>query len=304
MISNFNEALDLCKKFPAQKMVVISAGDRDVLEAVNHAKSIGIIDPILIDSKQKILEAAGNDISLQNMQIVDEENKINQCKIGMDLIREKKGNILMKGLISTPVLFKEVLNKDYGIRQGKLLSHVGIIKSEKYHKLLLMTDGGIVTDPSLENKIEILKNALIVTKALEIDIAKAALISAIETLTPNIQSTFDAAIITRMTERKQIPGLIADGPLALDNAVSKESCHHKGIQSEIAGDVDILLMPNIESGNVFYKALMYLGGGNTESAGLVIGALVPIVVPSRADSPESKFNSILVSCLISNTKSR
>jgi len=302
MISNFKEALEACKKFPAQKVVVVSAGDRDVLEAVNHAKLVGIISPILIDSRQKILEAAGNDISLDNIQIIDEENKLTQCKLGMDLIREKKANILMKGLISTPILFKEILNKEYGIRQGKLLSHVGVIKSEKYHKLLLMTDGGIVTDPSLENKIEILKNALLVTRALEIDLAKAAIISAIETLTPNIQSTLDAAIITRMSERKQIPGLIADGPLALDNAVSQESCKHKGINSTIAGDVDILLMPNIESGNVFYKALMYLGGGLIESAGLVIGASVPIVVPSRADSPESKFNSILISCLISNNR--
>jgi phosphate butyryltransferase len=302
MISNFEEALRQCKTFPPQKMVVVSAGDRDVLEAVIHAKSAGVIEPILIDSKQKILEAAGNDLSIENIQIIDIDDKLSQCKMGMDLIREKRATILMKGLISTPILFKEVLNKDYGIRKGKLLSHVGVIKSEKYHKLLLMTDGGIVTDATLENKIEILKNALQVTKALGIDIAKAAIISAIETLTPNIQSTLDAAIITRMTDRKQIPGLIADGPLALDNAVSKESCKHKGIQSEIAGDVDILLMPNIESGNVFYKALMYLGGGKTESAGLVIGAEVPIVVPSRADTPESKFNSILISNLISHLR--
>lgn len=302
MISNFEEALKQCKNYPPQKMIVISAADRDVLEAVFHAKAAGVVDPILIDSKQKIMEISGNDISLDNIQIFDCEDKLAQCKLGMELVKEKKGSILMKGLISTPILFREVLNKDYGIRKGKLLSHVGVIKSEKYHKLLLMTDGGIVTDPTLENKIEILKNALQVTKALGIDIAKAAIISAIETLTPNIQSTLDAAIITRMTDRKQIPGLIADGPLALDNAVSQESCKHKGIKSDIAGDVDILLMPNIESGNVFYKALMYLGGGKTESAGLVIGAEVPIVVPSRADSPESKFNSILISCLISNLR--
>ena len=302
MIKNFTEALNQCKKYPPQKTIVISAADRDVLEAVFHAKISGIIDPILIDSKEKIQEVMGNDLSIDNIQIIDEPDKMVQCKLGMELIREKKASILMKGLISTPILFKEVLNKDYGIRQGKLLSHVGVIKSEKYHKLLLMTDGGIVTDATLENKIEILKNALIVSKALEIEIAKAAIISAIETLTVNIQSTLDAAIITRMTERKQIPGVIADGPLALDNAISIESCKHKGIQSAIAGDVDILLMPNIESGNVFYKALMYLGGGNTESAGLVIGAMVPIVVPSRADTPESKFNSILISSLISNLR--
>lgn len=302
MITNFAEALLQCKKYPAQKTIVISAGDEDVLEAVFHAKKAGIIDPILIDSKDKIMEVAGQKYPMDEVEIIDISDKLAQCKTGMDMINEKKASILMKGLISTPILFKEVLNKEYGIRKGKILSHVGVIKSEKYHKFLLMTDGGIVTDATLENKIEILKNALTVTKALEIEVAKAAIISAIETLTANIQSTLDAAIITRMTDRKQIPGVIADGPLALDNAVSQESCKHKGIQSTIAGDVDILLMPNIESGNVFYKALMYLGGGNTESAGLVIGASVPIVVPSRADSPESKFNSILISSLISNLR--
>jgi len=302
MISNFQEAFTRCKSLPPKVMVVVSAGDRDVLEAVFHAKKTGIIEPILIDDHKKIVNAAGTDFCLEGLQVIDESDKIAQCKFGMDFIREKKAHILMKGLISTPILFKEVLNKDYGIRKGKLLSHIGIIKSERYHKLLLMTDGGIVTEATLENKIEILRNALLVAKALEIDLAKAAIISAIETLTPNIQSTLDAAIITRMTERGQIPGVIADGPLALDNAVSLESCHHKGIKSNIAGDVDILLMPNIESGNVFYKALMYLGGGNTESAGIVLGAEAPVVVPSRADSAESKFNSIVISSLISHLR--
>lgn len=302
MISNFQEAFAKCKSLPPKVMVVVSAGDRDVLEAVFHAKSTGIIEPILIDSLKSIESAAGNDYPLDTVQIIDESDKLAMCKIGMDYIRQNKAAILMKGLISTPILFKEVLNKDYGIRQGKLLSHIGVIKSEKYPKLLLMTDGGIVTEASLENKIEILRNSILATKALEIEVAKAAIISAIETLTPNIQSTLDAAIITRMTERGQIPGVIADGPLALDNAVSAESCKHKGIKSAIAGDVDILLMPNIESGNVFYKALMYLGGGNTESAGIVLGALAPVVVPSRADSPESKFNSIVISSLISHLR--
>jgi phosphate butyryltransferase len=128
--------------------------------------------------------------------------------------------------------------------------------------------------------------------------AKAALISAIETITPNIQSTMDAAIITRMSDRKQLAGIIADGPMAVDNAVSREACEHKGIVSAIAGDVDIMLMPNIESGNIFYKVLIYLGGGKVESAGIVVGAKVPVVVPSRADTPDNKLNAIMIANLM------
>jgi len=301
MITNFTLAYERAIQFPPKKTVVVAAGDRDVLEAVHMAKEANLIEPILIDSRAKIVAEAPPDFSLDLIEVIDEPDKITQCKIGMELIRNKQAEILMKGLISTPILFKEVLNKEYGIRKGKLLSHVGVIKSEKYPKFILMTDGGIVTDVTLENKIEIIKNSLVVANALGIEKPKAALLSAIETVTPNIQSTVDAAIITKMCERGQIPGVIFDGPLAVDNAVSLESCKHKGIVSPIQGDMDIAVMPNIESGNIFYKVLLYLGGGKVETAGLVIGAMVPVIVPSRADTPENKYNSILIANLIANT---
>lgn len=301
MITNFTLAYERAIQFPPKKTVVVAAGDRDVLEAVHMAKNANLIEPILIDSRAKIVAEAPPDFSLDLVEVIDVPDKISQCKIGMELIRNQQADILMKGLISTPILFKEVLNKEYGIRKGKLLSHVGVIKSEKYPKFILMTDGGIVTEVTLENKIEIIKNSLVVANALGIEKPKAALLSAIETVTPNIQSTVDAAIITKMCERGQIPGVICDGPLALDNAVSLESCKHKGIVSPIQGDMDIAVMPNIESGNIFYKVLLYLGGGKVETAGLVIGAMVPVIVPSRADSPENKYNSILIANMIANT---
>jgi len=301
MITNFKEAYERAVQFPPKRTVVVAAGDKDVLEAVYMAKKANLIEPILIDSREKISAEAPPEFSLSKVEIIDEANKIEQCKIGMELIRNQQASILMKGLISTPVLFKEVLNKEYGIRKGKLLSHVGVIKSEVYHKMILMTDGGIVTDTCLENKIEIIKNALVVANALGIQKPKAALLSAIETITSNIQSTIDAAIITKMCERGQLPGVICDGPLALDNAVSEEACKHKGIISPVAGEMDIAVVPNIESGNIFYKVLVYLGGGKTETAGLVVGAMVPVVVPSRADTPENKYNSILIANLIANT---
>jgi phosphate butyryltransferase len=298
VIQNFIEAKAKVKSFPKRRVAVVGAGDIDVIEAVFDAKNEGLIEPIFIDSKEKILKANSDKFDLSGIEIIDEREKIPQCQAGIKLVKENRAEILMKGLIPTPILFKEVLNKETGLRFGKLLTHIGIIKTPNYHKMLIMTDGGIVIAPTLDDKIAILENASVVAKALEIEKPKVAVISAVETISTNMQSTVDAAILTKMYERGQLPGLIIDGPLAMDNAVSKEAAQHKGIKSEVSGDPDILLMPNIESGNIFYKTLVYLGGG-ADTAGIVIGAKVPLVVPSRSDSPQNKLNSIIMANLVS-----
>jgi len=298
VIQNFIEAKAKVKSFPKRRVAVVGAGDIDVIEAVFDAKNEGLIEPIFIDSKEKILKANSDKFDLSGIEIIDEKEKIPQCQAGIKLVKENRADILMKGLIPTPILFKEVLNKETGLRFGKLLTHIGIIKTPNYHKMLIMTDGGIVIAPTLDDKIAILENASVVAKALEIEKPKVAVISAVETISTNMQSTVDAAILTKMYERGQLPGLIVDGPLAMDNAVSKEAAQHKGIKSEVSGDPDILLMPNIESGNIFYKTLVYLGGG-ADTAGIVIGAKVPLVVPSRSDSPQNKLNSIIMANLVS-----
>ncbi|HXK69919.1 MAG TPA: bifunctional enoyl-CoA hydratase/phosphate acetyltransferase [Caldisericia bacterium] len=297
-MQNFIEAKAKVKSFPKRRVAVVGAGDIDVIEAVFDAKNEGLIEPIFIDSKEKILKANSDKFDLSGIEIIDEREKIPQCQAGIKLVKENRAEILMKGLIPTPILFKEVLNKETGLRFGKLLTHIGIIKTPNYHKMLIMTDGGIVIAPTLDDKIAILENASVVAKALEIEKPKVAVISAVETISTNMQSTVDAAILTKMYERGQLPGLIVDGPLAMDNAVSKEAAQHKGIKSEVSGDPDILLMPNIESGNIFYKTLVYLGGG-ADTAGIVIGAKVPLVVPSRSDSPQNKLNSIIMANLVS-----
>lgn len=298
MLQNFIEAKAKVKSFPKRRVAVVGAGDIDVIEAVFDAKNEGLIEPIFIDSKEKILKANSDKFDLSGIEIIDEREKIPQCQAGIKLVKENRAEILMKGLIPTPILFKEVLNKETGLRFGKLLTHIGIIKTPNYHKMLIMTDGGIVIAPTLDDKIAILENASVVAKALEIEKPKVAVISAVETISTNMQSTVDAAILTKMYERGQLPGFIVDGPLAMDNAVSKEAAQHKGIKSEVSGDPDILLMPNIESGNIFYKTLVYLGGG-ADTAGIVIGAKVPLVVPSRSDSPQNKLNSIIMANLVS-----
>lgn len=304
MIHNFEEAKKRAMELKPVKMAVVSAGDEAVLDAVFQATKDGFIHPILIDTPDSIQKESQGKYSLEDVEIIPIQGKTEQCQKGLELINNGTADILMKGLIPTPILFKEVLNKEYGIRKGKILSHVGVIKSPVYHKMILMTDGGICIAPTLEEKIEILKNALEVSQGLEIDCPKVAAISAVETVSLKMQSTIDASILTTMNRRKQIPGCVIEGPLAIDNAVSAEAAEHKGIHSEVCGDVDITLMPNIESGNIFYKVLVYLGGGKTESAGVTVGAKVPIVVPSRADTPENKYNAILIAALMSGAKTK
>ncbi|HPJ12341.1 MAG TPA: bifunctional enoyl-CoA hydratase/phosphate acetyltransferase [Caldisericia bacterium] len=304
MIHNFEEARKRAMELKPVKMAVVSAGDKAVLDAVFQATKDGFVHPILIDTPESIQKESQGKFPLDDVEIIPIQGKTEQCQKGLELINNGSADILMKGLIPTPILFKEVLNKEYGIRKGKILSHVGVIKSPVYHKMILMTDGGICIAPTLEEKIEILKNALEVSQGLEIDYPKVAAISAVETVSLKMQSTIDASILTTMNRRKQIPGCIIEGPLAIDNAVSAEAAEHKGIHSEVCGDVDITLMPNIESGNIFYKVLVYLGGGKTESAGVTLGAKVPIVVPSRADTPENKYNAILIAALMSAAKTK
>ncbi len=304
MIHNFEEARKRAMELKPVKMAVVSAGDEAVLDAVFQATKDGFVHPILIDTPESIQKESQGKFPLDDVEIIPIQGKTEQCQKGLELINNGSADILMKGLIPTPILFKEVLNKEYGIRKGKILSHVGVIKSPVYHKMILMTDGGICIAPTLEEKIEILKNALEVSQGLEIDCPKVAAISAVETVSLKMQSTIDASILTTMNRRKQIPGCIIEGPLAIDNAVSAEAAEHKGIHSEVCGDVDITLMPNIESGNIFYKVLVYLGGGKTESAGVTVGAKVPIVVPSRADTPENKYNAILIAALMSAAKTK
>lgn len=302
MIKDFSQAKEKVKNFPPRRVAVVGAGDIDVLEAVFAAKNEKLINPIFIDSKEKILKANDSKFDLSDTEIIDEKDRIFQCQTGIRLVKENNADILMKGLIPTPILFKEVLNKEYGLRSGKLLTHIGVIKTPYYHKMLIMTDGGIVILPTLEEKLVILENAGIVAKALEIEKSKVAVVSAVETISASMTSTIDGAIISKMYERGQLSNFIVDGPLAIDNAISKEAALHKGIKSEVSGDVDILIMPNIESGNIFYKSLVYLGGG-ADTAGVVIGAKVPLVVPSRSDSPENKLNSIIIANLISYSMS-
>jgi phosphotransacetylase len=304
MIKNFDELIAVAQGKGRKNLVAAAAEDIVVLDAIKMAVEKNLINPILVGDEAEIKKicAQNNITEVCNWPIINEPNKQKAAEKAIEVIREGKAEILMKGLVGTPILLKAVLDKEKGLKKAsKTLSHVGLIGTDTYPKLILMTDGGMVPAPTLLEKIDIINNALIVARAMGINPIKVACVSSLETVSDKVVSTMDGAMLAKMGDRKQFgKDVIIDGPLALDNAISAEAAHHKGIVSEVAGDPDILLMPNVEAGNIFYKTLVYLGNCKAETAGLVIGAGVPVIVPSRTDTAESKMNAIATSVLIAS----
>lgn len=279
-----------------KKLVLAAAQDEHALEASYIAHKKDIIELICVGNKQEILKIAENkNLDLSDIEIIDETSSTKAVELAVRLIHDKKAHILMKGNVPTATLLKGVLNKEWGLRSGNLLSHFTIFEIATYHKLLGVTDVAMNIAPNLSEKAGITKNAVDYMTKIGITNPKVAILSAVEAVKEAMPSTIDAAILAKMAERKQIKNCIIDGPLALDNAISKESAEHKGIESKVAGDADLLIMPNIESGNVFYKTLSFLT--DAKLAAVILGATAPIVLTSRADSEQAKLNSIYLAAL-------
>ncbi|ABY92246.1 bifunctional enoyl-CoA hydratase/phosphate acetyltransferase [Thermoanaerobacter brockii subsp. lactiethylicus] len=280
-----------------KKFTVAGAEDSEVLLACEAAKKEGIGQPVLIGSKEKIETLSKElNINIEDYEIIDEAEEVQKCKKAVIEVKEGRASFVMKGLVPTATLLKAVLDSEYGIRGEGLLSHVMVYEIPNYHKLLLLTDGGMNISPTLEEKVQILRNAIKVAKAIEIENPKVACLSAVEVVNPKMPSTVEAAKLKEMNQRGEIEGIV-DGPLAFDLAISKEAAIHKGVKSEVAGDADILLVPFIEVGNALGKSFTYFA--KARSAGIVVGAKAPIVLVSRADSHEDKFNSIAFACAVS-----
>ncbi len=298
MIGKLTDLETLAKgKATTRKIAVAAAGDQDVLEALKNAIGHGIIEPILIGIEKKIRSISdkiGFDIS--SFELIDIEDKFEASAMAVKMIKEGKAEILMKGLVSTGVLLKAVLDKEVGLRKGELLSHVAIFETPYYHKLLGVTDAAMNVDPELMDKIGIIKNAVEVFHKIGYDNPKVAIVGSVETINPRMEATMHAATISMMNYRKQITGCIIDGPLAIDGAVSKKSADMKNITSDVAGDVDIILAPDIDGANILYKSLNFLGGAT--AAAVIMGATVPIVLTSRGDTEKSKYYSIALAAAI------
>ena len=298
MLRTFNEVLNMAKDYGPKKMVVASAGAEDVLKAVEAARKEGLADSILVGDKKEIIQIANEmDIDPTNYEIIDRLDKTEATRCAVELVRNKKASILMKGMIGTARILKAILDKEIGLRTNRMLSHVYTLQIKGYDRLLTMTDGAMSISPNLEQKAQIIQNAIYYAHSMGIEKPKVAAVAALELVNPDMPATIDAACLAKMSERGQIVGGIVDGPLGFDNAISKEAAKHKGVESPVSGEVDIVLVPNIESGNIFAKGLVYLA--NAVPAGLLLGAKAPVVLVSRSDSAQSKLYSIALGVLMS-----
>lgn len=300
MIKNFDKLLEAVKKQRKKIISVAGAGDKVTLEAVKAVENLGISSCILIDDKEKIISAA-KEIGYQILEenIIDEGNMPSAAAKAVELVRNGKADLLMKGNIQTGDYLKAILDREKGLRGKGLLSHVSVFEIP-HRGLLIITDCAMTMYPDLPQKVELINNAVKVAKGLGCKKAKVAALSFVETVNPNASSSTDAAILSKMSERGQIKDAIVDGPLAFDNAVFTEAAKQKGISGEVAGMADILLVPNIEVGNVLYKSLSMVAG--LKAAGVVTGAVVPVIQAPRADPVESKIYSIALCQLLAENK--
>ena len=297
MIKHLMELVERAKQRETRKLVLAAAGDEDALLAVKNAVNQGIVEPILVGDMLKIQTIAKRiSFDISELETYDVEDKNEASAKACMLIKEGKGEILMKGNVGTGTLMKAVLNKEAGLRKGDTLSHVAVFESPYYHKLLGVTDAAMNVGPDLETKIAIIKNAIEVFHKLDNPNPKVAIVGSVETVNPRMEATMHAATISMMNYRKQITGCIIDGPLAIDNAISKKSAELKNITSDVAGDTDIILAPGIDAGNILYKTLNFLGGA--VAAAVIMGAAAPVVLTSRSDSDKSKFLSIALAANI------
>ncbi|MBS3808106.1 MAG: bifunctional enoyl-CoA hydratase/phosphate acetyltransferase [Bacteroidales bacterium] len=290
-LKHLNDLIDIARTKPTKRLAVAASGDRAVLEAVHKAMNEDIIIPVLVGDQQKISEIAKElGIDTEKITIHHEPNPAKASQKAVSLIRKGEADILMKGLVSSAPLLKAVLDKENGLRKGGTLSHFALIESPRYHKLFGVTDAAMNIAPEFQEKVDMINNAVDVFHGLGLPIPKVAVIAPLEVVNPKIDSTSHAAMLAKMNDRGQLKDCVVDGPFAIDNAVSKEAARHKKIHSSVAGDADILMTPELNSGNVLYKTLVFLGGST--SAAVIMGAQVPIVLTSRADTEKSKMMSI------------
>lgn len=293
--------LQRCVDLPPLTTAVVHPCEAGALQGALEAAQQGVIAPILVGPRHKIEAiASAADLALDDLPLEHVEHSHAAAERAVAMVREGRAGMLMKGSLHSDELLHAVLARDSGLRTERRLSHVFAMSVPSYHKTLFVTDAAVNIFPGLDDKADICRNAIGLLHALGVERPKVALLSAVETINAKLPSTLDAAALVVMSLRGQIQGALLDGPLAFDNAISAEAARVKGIQSEVAGDPDILLAPDLEAGNILAKQLIYLAGA--ESAGLVLGARVPIVFTSRSDSLRSRVASCALGVLLAETR--
>ena len=280
MLKNFAEMAEMVRSNPVKKRIVLAcAHDEHSLEAVNEAVNEGIVEAVLVGKEDMIREIIKeHGLALEDATIYNADDDVEIAKIAVRLINEGKGDFLMKGKMQTSDLLKQVVNKETGLNMGKVMSHVGLFEVPNYHKLVVLTDGGMLLHPTLEQKAQIVENAV-------------GALCAAEKLNEKAPESVDAAALKEMNEKGEIKDCVIEGPISYDIALSKEIADFKGFESPVAGDADVLLVPDMAAGNFIGKSWVIQGGGRM--TGLVVGAKAPIVLTSRGSGADEKFYSIV-----------
>jgi len=287
MLKDMNEVINFAKGKGKKKIAVVEAASQPVIEGLRLASDIAF--PILIGDSNKI-EKLVKEMKLEEFEIIHSDFPVDSAYKACELVRENKADFIMKGKIETPQFLRIVLDKERGLRSGKILSHISLIEIPGYHKMIFLSDAGMNIRPDLEMKIKILENCLSVMKNMGYENPKVAFLASIETLHPDMPETVEAAAISKLADRGYFKGAIVDGPLGFDIAASKRAAELKGVKSEVAGDADCWIVPDVASGNILAKALIYFAGAKV--GGIVYGAKAPVILLSRSDTPEMKLYSI------------
>lgn len=296
-IRTFQELRDAAAGAGPRRVAVVAAANREILEAAHEAHRAHIAECVLIDEPGRLRrEAEALGLSLDGLDVVQARSREEAARLSMEMARAGEVQVVMKGALETAAFMRVALDRETGVRESRLFTHVAVYEVPGYGRLLLISDAGVVVAPDLAQKVEIVQNAIDVAHCLGLAEPKVAILAAAELVNPKIPTTLDAAILAKMAERGQIHGGIVDGPLALDNAISEDSGRIKGIHSPVLGQADILIVPDVEAGNLLAKAITYFGKG--EMAGVVVGGSVPLVVTSRSDSRVTKLISIALGVLL------
>jgi phosphotransacetylase len=297
----YEALLERCRSLQPVPTAVAYPCEASALTGAVEAAQNKLVVPILVGPAGKIAEiarAAGLDLG--GIEIIDVPEAHAAAEKAVALVREGRAEVLMKGSLHTDELLSAVVSREKGLRTGRRISHAFLMDVPTYHKVLIVTDAAINIAPTLEDKVDICQNAIDLALSLGVKTPKVAILAAVETVNSKMPATLDAAALCKMADRGQIKGGLVDGPLAFDNAISKDAAKTKGITSEVAGDPDVLLAPDLEAGNILAKQLSFLA--NADSAGLVLGARVPIILTSRADSVRSRIASCAVACQVAHAR--
>ena len=297
-ICNLDQLLDAALERAPKRVVIVGGGQRHTLHAARLARGLGLAHCILIDSPDRLHSvAAAEGIDLKGMELIEEDDMIQAAYRSVEMVHAEEVDLVMNGRALPVELMKAALDRDKGLRIGKVITDVSIFEIPGFDRLIFVSDVAIVVSPNLAQKVAIVQNAIDTAIELGVERPKVAILAATEMVNPEMPANMDAANLSKMAERGQIRGGVVDGPLALDNAISLKAAQMKGIESEVAGHADILITPDVESGNILAKALAYFAKGRM--AGVVVGAECPIVMPSRSDPPQQKMLSLALGiCLI------